>query len=98
MKPFIQIAQPHQDILEGRLTMDVFAADLWQVVQGQAPLDYKDKDLFLKKTYITKGLQEILNVAKSRLEGKSGDSVIIYFPSSFLTILRTILIIALSAI
>jgi len=76
MKPFIQIAQPHQDILEGRLTMDVFAADLWQVVQGQAPLDYKDKDLFLKKTYITKGLKEILNVAKRRLEGKSGDSVI----------------------
>jgi len=27
MKPFSTIAIPHRDILEGRLTMDVFAAD-----------------------------------------------------------------------
>lgn len=30
MKPFHTIAIPHKDILEGRLTMDVFAADLWE--------------------------------------------------------------------
>ena len=27
MKPFITIARPHKDILEGRLTEDVFAAE-----------------------------------------------------------------------
>jgi len=76
MKPFTQIAIPHEDILEGRLTMDVFAADLWQVANGKAPLDYQDADLFFKKTYLTKGLKNIIEIAKARLEGRSGDSVI----------------------
>jgi hypothetical protein len=76
MKPFVQIATPHSDILEGRLTMDVFAADLLQVATGKAPLDYQDKDIFFRKTYPTKGLKNILDIAKNRLEGKSGDSII----------------------
>jgi len=41
MKPFTQIAIPNDDIVKGRLTMDVFAADLWQVVTGKAPEDYQ---------------------------------------------------------
>lgn len=76
MKPFTQIAIPHEDIVEGRLTMDVFAADLWQVANGRAPEDYQDSDLFFKKTYITEGLRNILKIAKYRLEGKTGDSTI----------------------
>ncbi|MBC7122504.1 MAG: ATP-binding protein [Pseudothermotoga sp.] len=76
MKAFTQIARPHQDIVEGRLRMDVFAADLWRVAQGSAPEDYRDADLFFKKTYITKGLKSILEIAKNRLEGKTGDSTI----------------------
>jgi len=76
MKPFTQIAVPHEDILKGRLTMDIFAADLWQVANEKAPLDYQDADLFFNKTYLTKGLKNIIEVAKARLEGKSGDSVV----------------------
>ncbi|MEZ0343380.1 MAG: AAA family ATPase [Caldimicrobium sp.] len=76
MKPFTQIAIPHEDIVEGRLTMDVFAADLWQVANRKAPEDYQDPDLFFKKTYLTEGLKNILNIAKNRLEGKTGDSTI----------------------
>ncbi|HPC77307.1 MAG TPA: AAA family ATPase [bacterium] len=76
MKAFTQIAKPHEDILEGRLTMDVFAADLWQVASGKAPLDYQDKDIFFRKTYLTKGLQNIIEIAKNRLKGKTGDSVV----------------------
>ena len=76
MKPFTQIVIPHEDILEGRLTMDVFAADLWQVANEKAPLDYQDADLFFRKTYLTKGLKNIIEIAKARLESRSGDSVI----------------------
>ncbi len=76
MKTFTQIAIPHEDIVEGHLTMDVFAADLWQVAQGKAPADYQDSDLFFKKTFITDGLKNILEIAKARLEGKIGDSII----------------------
>ncbi len=76
MKSFIEIATPHRDILEGRLTMDIFAADLWQVVKGEAPREYQDPDIFFSKTYQTKGLKNILEIAKKRLDGKIGDSVI----------------------
>lgn len=76
MKNFTQVAVPHEDILSGKLAMDVFAADLWQVARGEAPLDYRDADLFFKKTYITAGLKNILEIARARLEGRSGDSVI----------------------
>ncbi len=76
MKAFTQIAVPHRDVAGGRLFMDVFAADLWQVVKGEAPIEYQDPDIFFRKTYQTEGLKNILEIAKARLEGKSGDSTI----------------------
>lgn len=76
MKAFIRIAKPHEDILEGKLTMDIFAADLWQVATGKAHVDYLDRSLFFRKTYPTKGLKNIIEVARKRLEGKGGDAVI----------------------
>ena len=42
MKPFHTIAIPHKDILEGRLTMDVFAADLWEVYQNRGTEEYRN--------------------------------------------------------
>jgi len=76
MKTFTQVAVPHEDILQGKLTMDVFAADLWQVVKGKAPLDYQEPSLFFKRTYLTGGLKNIFDIARARLQGASGDSVI----------------------
>ncbi|MCX7767082.1 MAG: DUF499 domain-containing protein, partial [Candidatus Sumerlaeia bacterium] len=76
MKPFITIARPHKDILEGRLTSDIFAADLWQVFKNEAPDEYKNPDIFFRKTYITHGLENLLSIAEKRLKGKGGDPVI----------------------
>lgn len=76
MKAFHTIAIPHKDILEGRLTMDVFAADLWEVSQKRGPDEYKDSETFFKKTYLTKGLENLLNIIDKRLHGKGGDPVI----------------------
>ncbi|MDQ7082684.1 MAG: hypothetical protein Q9N34_06815 [Aquificota bacterium] len=59
MRAFQQIAVPHEDVVAGRLTMDVFAADLWQVVNGTAPEDYKNPAVFFRKTYVTRGLKNI---------------------------------------
>lgn len=39
-------------------------------------MDYQDFDLFFKKTYLTDGLKNILEIAKKRLESKTGDSTI----------------------
>ncbi len=76
MKPFHLIAIPHNDILEGRLTMDVFAADLWEVYKGRAVEDYQNPDVFFKKTFLTAGLKNLLKIAAMRLKGGGGDPVI----------------------
>lgn len=76
MKAFHSIAIPHQDILEGRLTMDIFAADLWEAYHNRGPVEYKDGDIFFQKTYLTEGLQNLLDVIQRRIEGKGGDPTI----------------------
>ncbi|MEM2381984.1 MAG: DUF499 domain-containing protein [Candidatus Pacearchaeota archaeon] len=76
MKPFHTIAVPHSDILEGRLTMDIFAADLWEVFNRRGPDEYKDAETFFKKTFVTKGLDNLYKVVEKRLKGKGGDPVI----------------------
>lgn len=76
MTSFHTIAIPHNDILQGRLTMDVFAADLWDVFKERGSEEYRNPDLFFKKTYKTEGLTNLLEVVKSRLEGKGGDPVL----------------------
>jgi hypothetical protein len=76
MKPFHTIAVPHRDILEGKMTMNVFAADLWETYLGRTFPEYKDPKLFFKKTYITEGLKNLLDVVEKRLKGQGGDPVI----------------------
>ncbi|HDN83604.1 MAG TPA: ATP-binding protein [Candidatus Altiarchaeales archaeon] len=76
MRPFTTIAIPHRDIREGRLTMDVFAADLWEVYKSRAPEDYQNSEVFFRKTYLTSGLKNLLSIAEKRLKGKGGDPVI----------------------
>lgn len=76
MKPFHIIAVPHKDILEGKLTMEVFAADLWETHLGRSPAEYKDSDMFFKKTFLTEGLKNLLEVVEKRIRGKGGDPVI----------------------
>jgi hypothetical protein len=76
MKPFHTIAIPHDDILEGRLTLDVFAADLWEVFHHRGPEEYYDPDLFFQKTYLTEGLQNLFTVVEKRLQGRGGDPMI----------------------
>ena len=51
MKVFHTVAIPHKDILEGRLTMDVFAADLWEVSLNRGSDEYKDSDTFFRKKF-----------------------------------------------
>ncbi len=76
MTAFHTIAVPHGDILAGRLTLDVFAADLWEVHKGRAPDEYRDPTRFFQKTYQTEGLRNLLAVVERRLRGEGGDPVI----------------------
>jgi hypothetical protein len=76
MKPFHTIAVPHSDILQGKLTMEVFAADLWETYKKRAPGEYRDATTFFKRTYLTQGLNNLLAVIEKRLTGQGGDPVI----------------------
>ncbi len=76
MKSFHTIAVPHKDILKGRLTMDVFAADLWEVMKNRGPDEYKDAETFFRKTYLTEGLKNLLAIIEKRVHGRGGDPVI----------------------
>ncbi len=76
MIPFHTIAVVHRDILERRLTLNVFAADLWEVFKGSAPDEYGDPIQFFQKTYETEGLKHLLSVVEGRLNGKGGAPVI----------------------
>lgn len=76
MTAFHTIAVPHDDILQGRLTMDVFAADLWDVFKDRGAEEYRRADLFFQKTYQTEGLGTLLDVVESRLKGKGGDPIL----------------------
>ena len=76
MSAFHTIAIPHDDILQGHLTMDVFAADLWEVFKGRGVDEYRKPDLFFQKTYQTEGLKTLLDVVQKRLQGKGGDPVL----------------------
>jgi len=76
MKPFQIVAVPHDDVVEGRLTNEVFAADLWEVFKGTAPIDYRSSERFFEKTFMTRGLQNLIDVVEKRLHGEGGDPVI----------------------
>ena len=76
MKRFSLVALPHKDIKEGKLTLDIFAADLWEVYKGRAPEEYSNPDVFFRKTFITSGLKKLLEVSEKRLKGEGGDSII----------------------
>jgi len=71
-----QVTTPHKDIREGRMSEAIFAADLGDVVYGKAPLEYKDAGIFFQKTYLTRGLKNLLENVLSRLSVGKGDPVI----------------------
>lgn len=71
-----QVATPHKDIREGRLSEAIFAADIGDVVEGKAPLEYQDPVMFFQKTFLTMGLNNLLENVLSRLSGGKGDPVI----------------------
>ena len=76
LKPWMQIVLPHEDIRKGDFDESVFAADLGEVRQGRGAIDYKDANVFFKKTYFTKGIKSMIIDVLNRINGKKGEPVI----------------------
>jgi len=76
MRNWFDIIPPHEDIRKGGFDESIFAANLGAVEAGTAPLDYMDPYTFFKKTYPTKGLQNLLGRVSRRLKEGQGAAVV----------------------
>ncbi len=73
-----RVVTPHNDIVQGQLSMDTYAVNLGQVVQGESSVRtvYRDPRAFFEATYLTKELRRILSDVLEVLAGRSGDHVL----------------------
>lgn len=76
LKPWREIAVPHEDVLRGTFQQAEFAADISRVHDGSATSEYQDPVLFFQRTYITEGMRLLLDSVVRRLGGNGGDPVI----------------------
>lgn len=76
LKPWREIAVPHEDVLKGTFQQAEFAADISKVHQGIATPEYQDAELFFQRTFITEGMRLLLDSVVKRIAGKGGDPVV----------------------
>ena len=76
LKPWVEVALPHPDVLANRFKEAEFAADLFAVDAGHATEDYGSAENFFRITFLTEGLRRVLTSSLQRLAGKGGDPVI----------------------
>ena len=78
LKPWIEVALPHPDVLANRFKEAEFAADLFAVDSGNVDptSDYATPKGFFGITFLTEGLKRVLTTSLQRLSGSSGDPVI----------------------
>ncbi|KQQ15548.1 ATPase [Methylobacterium sp. Leaf121] len=76
LRPWIDVALPHPDVLANRFKEAEFAADLFAVDAGHAGEDYASPENFFRITFLTEGLRRILTSSLHRLSASGGDPVI----------------------
>lgn len=76
LRPWIEVALPHPDVLANRFKEAEFAANLAAVDAGMASEDYATGQNFFRITFLTEGLKRVLRGVLQRLAGTGGDPVI----------------------
>jgi len=76
MKAFQTISVPHKNIVEGNLTMNMFAVDLWDVFKERGSAFYADQVLFSRHSYQTGTLTTLYENLEKRLHQQRGDPLI----------------------
>lgn len=83
LKPWIDVAPPHPDVLANRFKEAEFAADLFAVDAGHATEDYATPENFFRITFLTEGLRRVLTDALQRLSGTPGGEPVIGLQTAF---------------
>ncbi|MHA1967113.1 MAG: DUF499 domain-containing protein [Candidatus Hodarchaeales archaeon] len=76
MKPWYKIIEPLASIRFGQIEETEFTSDLTQIVEGKASQYYQDPQKFFKLTYMTRGLQRLLQAVQNKVTLGKGNSVI----------------------
>ena len=78
IKPWVEVAALHPDVLSENFSEDIFALDLGPLADGNpnVPAVYRDPEHFFRASYLTKGLRGLLQDVLSRLEGGPGNRVL----------------------
>ena len=71
LKPWREIAIPHEDVLRGTFQQAEFAADISRVHEGTATDEYQNPALFFQRTFITEGMRLLLDSVVKRLVGRA---------------------------
>ncbi len=83
LKPWIQVVEPHEDLRKGRFDESVFAADIGAVLADRGAIEYRDPELFFKKTYFTQEISSLLSSILLRLSGKKGIEPVVQLQTPF---------------
>jgi hypothetical protein len=75
--------KPKEDVLKGAMADAEFAADLAQVLRGNAPAQYADPARFFSNTYPTRGLKDLLSNVCGRLSQGQGVASIFRLDTSY---------------
>ena len=70
--------RPRADVLAGAIAEADFAADLAQVIRGEASPEYSDPERFFANTYPTQGIKNLLANVSRRLSGAGGEAAAVF--------------------
>ena len=73
--PWHKVVKIRQDLKSGDLSLNIFAADLYDVAMGKAKPVYQEAKEFFSLTYPTFNLRELAKDIVTRLAGKSDKAV-----------------------
>jgi len=74
-KPWHEVVKLREDVRTGELSLSIFAADLHQVVMGEAKPVYQDPTEFFALAYPTYNLRELSKEVVLRLAGKNEKAI-----------------------
>jgi len=73
LRPWRSVVAPQDDVARGHFKTAEFALDLATVAKGGARLEYQDPREFFSRTYITDGMESLLETALRRVSATNGD-------------------------
>ena len=76
LTPWREIVTPHPDIAKGRFHQAEFAANLGEVIAGNADTEYQDPIEFFARTHLTVGMQRLLATAVKQITGQDGEPIV----------------------